>query len=95
MCPAGFALGESKKIVVVSVTEGEDKPLKYPDMFAVADLVLINKVDLVGVLGFDVPLLEENLKKVNPRAAVLRVSARSGEGFEAWLGWLRAGLTKG
>lgn len=88
VCPAGFDLGEGKKVVIASVTEGEEKPLKYPDMFAVADLVLVNKIDLVDALGFDVPALEKNVKRVNPKATVLQVSARSGAGFEAWLSWL-------
>lgn len=90
VCPAGFDLGEAKKVVIASVTEGEDKPLKYPDMFAVADLVLVNKVDLVAALEFDVATLKANVKRVNSRATVLEVSARTGAGFEAWLGWLSA-----
>lgn len=90
VCPAGFDLGESAKVVVVSVTEGEDKPLKYPDMFAVADLVLVNKADLLPHLDFDVGALEQNLRRVNHDVQVLIVSARTGEGFPAWLGWLEA-----
>ncbi|MEW6430606.1 MAG: hydrogenase nickel incorporation protein HypB [Myxococcota bacterium] len=90
VCPAGFDLGESAKVVVVSVTEGEDKPLKYPDMFAVADLVLVNKADLLPHLDFDVGALERNLRRVNHDVQVLIVSARTGEGFPAWLGWLEA-----
>lgn len=93
VCPASFDLGEAKKVVLVSVTEGEDKPLKYPDMFAVADLVLLNKVDLVPHLGFDLASLEGNVRRVNPRADCLRVSARTGEGFDAWLAWLGRGLS--
>jgi hydrogenase nickel incorporation protein HypB len=90
VCPAGFDLGESAKVVVASVTEGEDKPLKYPDMFAVADLVLVNKADLLPHLDFDVGALERNLRRVNHDVQVLIVSARTGEGFPAWLGWLEA-----
>ncbi|MCA3013999.1 MAG: hydrogenase nickel incorporation protein HypB [Myxococcaceae bacterium] len=90
VCPAGFDLGEAKKVVIASTPEGEDKPLKYPDMFAVADLVLLNKVDLVAALDFDVAALERNVRAVNPRAPVLRVSARTGEGFDAWVAWLDA-----
>lgn len=90
VCPAGFDLGESAKVVVVSVTEGEDKPLKYPDMFAVADLVLVNKADLLPHLDFDVGVLERNLRRVNHDVQVLIVSARTGEGFPAWLGWIEA-----
>ena len=89
VCPASFDLGENKKVVVVSVTEGEDKPLKYPDMFAVADLVLVNKVDLVPHLEFDVKLLETNVHRVRPGVPILRVSAKTGEGFGPWLAWLK------
>jgi hydrogenase nickel incorporation protein HypB len=88
VCPAGFDLGEARKVVIASVTEGEEKPLKYPDMFAIADLVLVNKVDLVDALGFDLLALEQNVRRVNPKALILRVSARTGHGFDAWLEWL-------
>jgi hydrogenase nickel incorporation protein HypB len=90
VCPAGFDLGEDGKVVLVSVTEGEDKPLKYPDMFHAARLVLITKVDLLPHLDLDVALLESNARKVNPRADVLRVSTRTGEGLAAWYAWLDA-----
>jgi len=88
VCPALFDLGEAHKVAILSVTEGEDKPLKYPDMFRAADLVLINKIDLLPYLDFDVDLCEANARRVNPSVEVLRVSARSGEGFDAWLAWL-------
>lgn len=91
VCPAGFDLGEAHKVAILSVTEGEDKPLKYPDMFAVSDLVLLNKVDLLPHLDFDIEAAEANIRRVNPRARILRVSARSGEGMAAWHGWLRGG----
>jgi hydrogenase nickel incorporation protein HypB len=90
VCPAGFDLGEARRVVLVSVTEGEDKPLKYPDMFAAADVVLVNKVDLVQALAFDLATLKANVRRVNPKAEVLEVSARSGAGFDAWLTWLEA-----
>jgi hydrogenase nickel incorporation protein HypB len=90
VCPASFDLGEHKKVVVVSVTEGEDKPLKYPDMFAVADLVLVNKIDLLPHLELDMAQLEANVQRVCPGVPVLRVSARTGEGFAPWLAWLQA-----
>ena len=93
VCPAAFDLGEHHKVVILSVTEGEDKPLKYPDMFAAADLMLLNKCDLLPHLDVDADLAEANARRVNPRLRVLRVSARSGEGMDAWLDWLRAGLT--
>ena len=90
VCPAGFDLGEASKVVLVSVTEGEDKPLKYPDMFHAANLVLVTKVDLLPHLDFDVQALEANARKVNPRAAVLRISTRTGEGLSAWYEWINA-----
>jgi hydrogenase nickel incorporation protein HypB len=90
VCPAGFDLGERAKVVLASVTEGEDKPLKYPDIFAASDLALITKTDLAGVLEFDTATLVANARRVNPRIEVIEVSARSGEGMEAWLGWLAA-----
>jgi hydrogenase nickel incorporation protein HypB len=90
VCPASFDLGENAKVVVVSTTEGEDKPLKYPDMFAVADLVLVNKIDLAPHLDFDLATLEAHVQRVRPGVRILRVSAKTGEGFEAWLDWLRS-----
>jgi hydrogenase nickel incorporation protein HypB len=89
VCPASFDLGEDRKVVVLSVTEGEDKPLKYPDMFAVADLVVVNKVDLARHLETDFAALEGNVARVNPGVKVLRLSARTGEGMDAWLAWLK------
>jgi len=88
VCPAAFDLGEAHKIVVLSVTEGEDKPLKYPDMFAAADLMLINKVDLVPYLDFDLARTIEYARRVNPRIEVLTVSARTGEGMPAFYAWI-------
>ena len=100
VCPAGFDLGETEKVVVVSVTEGEDKPLKYPGMFAAADLVLVNKVDLLPHLELDLERLRESARRVRPGVGILEVSARTGEGFDAWLDWLvgrpsSPGLTSG
>ena len=91
VCPAGFDLGEAHKVVLASVTEGEDKPLKYPDMFAAAGLMLVTKTDLLPHLEFDTARLIAAAKQVNPRIQVLAVSARSGEGLGAWYDWLRAG----
>ena len=91
VCPAAFDLGEAHKVVVLSVTEGEDKPIKYPDMFAAADVLLLNKIDLLPHLDFDVEAALGYARRVNPRIGILRVSARTGEGMEAWLDWLRAG----
>jgi len=91
VCPAAFDLGEAHKVVVLSVTEGEDKPLKYPDMFAAADLMILNKCDLLPHLEFDAALCEANARRVNPSLEVLRVSATKGDGLDAWLDWIREG----
>jgi hydrogenase nickel incorporation protein HypB len=90
VCPAGFDLGEAHKVVLASVTEGEDKPLKYPNIFAAADLMLVSKCDLLSHLDFDLDALIANARKVRPGIGVIRVSARSGEGLEAWLKWIEA-----
>jgi hydrogenase nickel incorporation protein HypB len=90
VCPAGFDLGEAHKVAILSVTEGEDKPLKYPDMFDAADVLLLNKVDLLPHLNFDVELCIENAKKVNPNIEVIRCSATTGEGMQAWYQWLES-----
>ena len=89
VCPAAFDLGEAHKVAILSVTEGEDKPLKYPDMFHAADLLLLNKIDLLPYLDFDVAQCIAYAQRVNPDIKVLQVSARSGEGLEAWYAWLR------
>ena len=91
VCPAGFDLGEAHKVAILSVTEGEDKPLKYPDMFRAADLMLLNKCDLLPYLEFDADLAEQNARLVNPDIRVIRVSATSGAGMDAWLAWVAAG----
>ncbi|NTV09855.1 MAG: hydrogenase nickel incorporation protein HypB [Zoogloea sp.] len=90
VCPAAFDLGEAHKVVILSVTEGEDKPLKYPDMFAAADVMLLSKVDLLPYLSFDADKAVEFARRVNPRLTVFRLSSTSGEGFDAWLDWIRA-----
>ncbi len=90
VCPAAFDLGEAHKVVILSVTEGEDKPLKYPDMFAAADLMLLNKTDLLPHLDFDADAAIANARKVNPSIRALKVSARTGEGMAAWIGWIEA-----
>ena len=89
VCPALFDLGERAKVAIFSVTEGEDKPLKYPHMFRAADLVLLNKIDLLPHLDFDADRAVANARAVNPEASLLRVSARTGEGLGAWYEWLR------
>jgi hydrogenase nickel incorporation protein HypB len=89
VCPALFDLGERRRIALLSITEGEDKPLKYPHMFRAADLVLVNKIDLLPYVDFDVEKTVRYVKDVNPDADILRVSARSGHGLDAWYAWLR------
>ncbi|MFN9032004.1 MAG: hydrogenase nickel incorporation protein HypB [Betaproteobacteria bacterium] len=96
VCPAAFDLGEAHKVVVLSVTEGEDKPLKYPDMFAAAQLMVLNKVDLLPYLQFEVDKAIAAARRVNPTIEVLQVSAlkpNEGDGMDAWLDWIRAGST--
>ncbi len=90
VCPAAFDLGEAHKVVVLSVTEGEDKPLKYPDMFAAADLMLLNKIDLLPHLDFDMEACLAAAIRANPRIEVLPVSARTGEGLAAFYAWIAA-----
>ncbi|MBC7149731.1 MAG: hydrogenase nickel incorporation protein HypB [Rhizobium sp.] len=94
VCPAAFDLGEAHKVAVLSVTEGEDKPLKYPDMFAAADLMILNKSDLLPHLDFNVGLCIANALRVNPRLQTLIVSARTGEGMEAFYAWLEASAAR-
>lgn len=94
VCPAAFDLGEHHKVAILSVTEGEDKPLKYPDMFAAADVMLLNKCDLLPYLQFDADLAEANARRVNPKLKLIRVSATSGEGLDEWLDWIRAGVAR-
>ncbi|HYS82175.1 MAG TPA: hydrogenase nickel incorporation protein HypB [Anaeromyxobacteraceae bacterium] len=88
VCPAIYDLGQEANVVALSVTEGEDKPLKYPVMFQKADFVLVTKVDLVPHLDFDLARLEDNLRRVMPDPKILRVSARTGEGMEGWRAWI-------
>ena len=91
VCPAGFDLGEAHKVVILSVTEGEDKPLKYPHMFHAADLMLVNKIDLLPHVACDMELILAGALRVNPAIGSVAVSAATGEGFGAWLDWLRQG----
>ena len=94
VCPAMFDLGENQRVVIISTTEGEDKPLKYPDMFYSSNICIINKIDLLPYLKFDVEKLKENTKKVNPNIQFFEVSATSGEGMEAWYEFLRSKIVK-
>lgn len=88
VCPAGFDLGEALKVVVVSVTEGEDKPLKYSGMFAASALMVVTKIDLAPHLDIDIDRLIDNARRINPTIGVLRLSAKSGEGMDRWMHWL-------
>ncbi|MCU0969416.1 MAG: hydrogenase nickel incorporation protein HypB [Rubrivivax sp.] len=88
VCPAMWDLGEAAKVAVLSVTEGEDKPLKYPDMFAASRLMILNKCDLLPHVDFDVAACIDHARRVNPGIEVLLLSARTGQGIEAWLDWL-------
>ncbi len=91
VCPAGFDLGEAHKVVVLSVTEGEDKPLKYPDMFHAASLMLLNKADLLPHLRFDVARCLDNARRVNPRIEIVQLSATTDAGMDEWLAWIERG----
>jgi hydrogenase nickel incorporation protein HypB len=88
VCPAVYDLGQDANVVALSVTEGEDKPLKYPTMFRKADLVLVTKVDLLPALDVDVELIEANLRQVMLRPAMLMLSAKTGQGIDGWIKWL-------
>jgi hydrogenase nickel incorporation protein HypB len=90
VCPAEFKVGEDARVMVYAITEGEEKPLKYPLMFRSADLVLVNKMDLLPHLDFDLELFLSNLDDVNPRAEHMLTSARTGQGVEEWCSWLEA-----
>lgn len=89
VCPSGFDLGEAHKVVVLSVTEGDDKPLKYPDMFHAADLMIINKIDLLPYVDFDIDRCIEFAKRVNPGIEILTVSSTKGDNFNSWIDWLK------
>lgn len=99
VCPAAFDLGEAHKVVVLSVTEGEDKPLKYPQMFHAAEVMLLNKTDLLPHLDFDLEQCKEMARRVSPGITIFEVSSKSGAGMDAWYGWLaervQAGAAKG
>jgi len=91
VCPAAFDLGEAHKVVILSVTEGEDKPLKYPDMFHAADIMLLNKCDLLPYLSFDVSCAIDYARRINPALQVIQISATQGSGLQQWIDWLKSG----
>jgi hydrogenase nickel incorporation protein HypB len=98
VCPAEFDVGEYARVMVYAITEGEEKPLKYPVMFRSSQLVLINKIDLLPHLDFDLELFRANLRAINPGVETIEISARTGQGVDAWCDWLgttRAGFTSG
>jgi len=90
VCPAMFDLGEKERVVIISVTEGDDKPLKYPDMFHSSTLCIINKIDLLPYVPFDMEKVKANAKKVNPKLEILELSCTSGEGLLQWYSWLKS-----
>ncbi|GAB6085168.1 hydrogenase nickel incorporation protein HypB [Alkaliphilus crotonatoxidans] len=90
VCPAEFDTGACKNAMLLSVPEGDDKPLKYPLMFSVVDILLINKVDTIDYFQFDLAAVEERVKKLNPNVKIIPISAKTGEGMEAWIDWLRS-----
>lgn len=94
VCPSSYDIGEDMRIVLLSVTEGEDKPLKYPHMFRAAEIMILNKIDLLPHVEFDVSQAITNARTVNPDITVFQVSARTGEGLADWYGWLRGELNK-
>jgi len=94
VCPAAFDLGEAHKVVILSVTEGEDKPIKYPDMFRAASLMLLNKTDLLPYLDYDVDAAVSYARRVNPTIRVIQISATRGDGMDEWLAFLREGVAQ-
>jgi hydrogenase nickel incorporation protein HypB len=89
VCPAEFDLGTSASVMMLGITEGADKPLKYPLMFRKSEVLLLNKMDLIELCGCDIGALKENVARVNPDIRILEISCRTGEGIEDWIGWLR------
>ena len=94
VCPSMFDLGETKRVVIISTTEGVDKPLKYPDMFHTSDICIINKIDLLPHLDLDLDQLKENALKVNPKLQFFELSATKGEGMPSWYHWLKESMAK-
>ncbi|MCG8514026.1 MAG: hydrogenase nickel incorporation protein HypB [Halanaerobiales bacterium] len=93
VCPAGFDTGAAKNAMILSVPEGDDKPLKYPAMFALVDLLLINKIDALDYFSFDLAAVQQRAKKLNPQLKIIPISAKTGEGIAEWTDWLRSEVT--
>ena len=89
VCPAEFDTGASKNAMILSIPEGDDKPLKYPLMFSIVDVLLINKMDAIGYFDFNLEAVIERTKKLNPNIKIIPISAKTGEGIEEWVSWLR------
>lgn len=89
VCPAEFDTGSSKNAMILSVPEGDDKPLKYPLMFSIVDVLLINKIDALDYFDFDLEAVVERAKKLNPNIKIIPISARTGEGINEWVNWIR------
>lgn len=94
VCPAEFDTGASKNAMILSVPEGDDKPLKYPLMFSIVDVLLINKIDAVGIFNFDFEAVEERVKKLNPNIKVIPICAKTGQGIDKWADWIRTEVRK-
>lgn len=90
VCPAMFDLGEKERVVIISVTEGDDKPLKYPDMFYTSTICIVNKIDLLPYVPFDIEKVKANALKINPRLKIFEVSCTSGHGLQEWYSWLKS-----
>jgi hydrogenase nickel incorporation protein HypB len=90
VCPTHWALGEQLKLCVLSTAEGHDKPVKYPEIFAASDVIVLNKIDLIELVDFERARFYESVRALNPQAPIFEVSCRTGAGVEAWAGWLRA-----
>jgi hydrogenase nickel incorporation protein HypB len=94
VCPADFSLGETARVVILSIPEGDDKPLKYPSIFAGASVVIINKIDMMALSDFSMERLENTVYKLNPNVKIMPISCRTGEGFDEWIGWLTENINK-
>lgn len=94
VCPAGFDTGATKNAMIISIPEGHDKPLKYPEMFKVVDVVLVNKIDAMEYFDFDLDLFRDFVHKINPEIEIIPMSAKTGEGIEPWVDWIRKQVAK-